>query len=262
VGLLDFLKLPEAGTIQDLDSPEATLLHRRIIQSKPFLKSLYGDFYQTLICEIPDGASKLCVELGSGGGFIKEIYPQIVTSDLLPLEGVDRCFSVMEMPFEAGTVDAFLMIDVFHHIPDSELFLKEMNRCLKPGGRIVMIEPANTFWGRFIYQNFHHEPFDPEAGWKFEPGGPLSSANGALPWIIFSRDRKQFKTKFPSLEIKKFQAHTPLRYLISGGGSMKQLLPSFSYPVIKTLEWCAAPLNAFLGMFYFIVLQKNENSGQ
>ncbi|MBK8443443.1 MAG: hypothetical protein IPL35_08515 [Sphingobacteriales bacterium] len=52
-----------------------------------------------------------------------------------------------------------------------------------------MSEPANTAWGRFFYQNFHHEPFQPEAAsWEIPSTGPLSGANGALPWIIFKRD--------------------------------------------------------------------------
>lgn len=48
------------------------------------------------------------------------------------------------MPFQDKSVSAFMMIDVLHHIKDSRQFFKEMQRCLKPGGKIVMIEPANT----------------------------------------------------------------------------------------------------------------------
>ena len=193
MGAQDFLRLPDTKNIQDLDAPETTLLHRKIIQSKPFLKKLYLDFYSFFLNEVPDLSQKKCVELGSGGGFLKEIYPTVTTSDILELEDVDLCFSGLEMPFESASIDAFFMIDVFHHVPDSEKFLQELSRCLKPGGKIVMIEPANTLWGRFIYQNFHHEPFEPAAGWKLDGTGPLSCANGALPYIVFKRDRQRFE---------------------------------------------------------------------
>lgn len=253
---IDLLKLPEARQIQDLDLPETTLLHRKIILSKPFLKRLYLDFYALFKRSLPNLETSVCVELGSGGGFIKEVYPSVITSDILKLSHVDQCFSALAMPFQDSSVDAFIMIDVFHHVPDSLKFLQELQRCLKPGGKIVMIEPANTWWGRFINQNFHHEPFLPNAGWTIPSSGPLSGANGALPYIVFKRDIKQFQAAFPNLRLISMKPHTPFRYLISGGVSMRQLLPSFAYSLIKILEWLLTPLNAVLGMFYTLTLEK------
>lgn len=258
MGILDLLRLPEASKISDLDAPEVTLLHRRIIQKKKFLRNLYLDFYRTLASHIPGIEQKTCVELGSGGGFIKEIYPRVRTSDVLRLPGVDACFSALAMPFRNGSIDAFLMIDVFHHVPDAFVFLSEMERCLKPGGDIVMIEPANTPWGRFFYQNFHHEPFDPSGAWTFPSDGPLSSANGALPWIVFQRDRAEFERKFPSLELKVFRAHTPIAYLLSGGVSMRQLIPSAGYHPVRALESVLSFAGPVCGMFYTIHLSKNK----
>ena len=69
------------------------------------------------------------------------------TSDVIELPGVDKCFSALDMPFEDDSVDAFFMFDVLHHINDSAGFFAELNRCLKNGGKAVMIEPANTLWG-------------------------------------------------------------------------------------------------------------------
>jgi SAM-dependent methyltransferase len=257
VKITEWLKLPQAKNIRNLDDVSTTLLHAKIIQDKPFLKKLYLDFYNTFKKSIPqNGGNKLLVELGSGGGFIKEIVPNAVTSDVLKLPGVDKHFSVLKMPFDNNSVDAYFMIDVLHHINDAAVFFKEMDRTLKAGGKIVMIEPANTAWGRFIYQNFHHERFDPLGGWGFEKTGPLSSANGAIPWIIFYRDRKQFERQFPSLKIVRLDPHTPLRYLISGGVSMRQMLPSFLYGAVKGLEIILSPFNKYIGMFLTIEINK------
>ncbi len=251
------LKLPETKNISDLDHPSTTLLHREIIRSKPFLKNLYLDFYAEFQKAVPELSSQYCVELGSGGGFLKEVFPSVITSDVLEVDCVDKHFSGLEMPFENSSVDAFFMVDVFHHIPDAKRFLSELTRCLKAGGKVVMIEPANTLWGRFIYQNFHHEAFEPGAGWTLAKEGPLSSANGALPWIVFQRDKKQFEADFPQLTVSRFQEHTPLRYLLSGGVSMRQLMPSGSYGFWKGFESLLAPLSPWLGMFVTIELQKN-----
>ncbi|MFX0201833.1 MAG: hypothetical protein ACFFCW_37460, partial [Candidatus Hodarchaeota archaeon] len=130
---------------------------------------------------------------------------------------------------------------------------------------VVMIEPANTLWSRFIYKNFHHEAFDtqaPEWGCRgqakreLEESGRLSGANGALAWTIFWRDRKIFESEFPSLRIVRMRNHTPLRYLLSGGLTLRQLVPSFSYPAVKAIEYALAPINDLLGMFQTIELEK------
>ena len=88
------------------------------------------------------------------------------------------------------------MINVFHLIPDAAAFLKEAMRTLKSAGKIILIEPASSFWGRIIYGNLHHEPFDPKGNWTIPSTGTLSGANIALPWIVFERDKTEFKKSY------------------------------------------------------------------
>ena len=255
--ITEWLRLPETKAIRDLNSPETTLLHADIIQRKPFLKRVYIDFYNQFKKSLSgDLRAKLIVELGSGGGFIKEIIPSAITSDVLRLPNVDRNFSALDMPFQENTVDAYFMFDVLHHIEDCRAFFKEVDRTLKIGGKVIVIDVANTLWSRFIHKNFHHETFDPGAGWTFEKTGPLSSGNGAIPWIIFLRDRTEFEREFPSLKIRKLKPHTPFRYLASGGVSMRQLAPSFTYNIVKGAEILLSPLNRYLGLFMTIEIEK------
>jgi SAM-dependent methyltransferase len=254
--IIKWLKLPETRCIEDRDDPAVTLLHGEIIQKKPFLKRIYIDFYRQFLKAVPEPADKFLVELGSGGGFIKKIIGNVVTSDVLDVPNVDKVFSAVEIPFENASVDAFFMIDVLHHIADSRAFFTEALRSLKVGGKVVMIEPANTLWSRFIYKNFHHERFDPSGQWGLEKDKPLSAANGALPWIIFSRDREEFCRSFPCLQIVRMHSHTPLLYLLSGGLTLRQLAPSFTYPIFKVVERILSPLNGLLGMFQTIELEK------
>lgn len=253
---MDKLKLPEVRNTASLDDAALSLLHRQIIIKKIFLRRIYEDFYQELMDAAGFRPDKSILELGSGGGFLKEIYPAVITSDVLQLPSVDKVFSATQMPFDNQSLDAIVMIDVLHHIPDARAFFREAIRCLKPGGRVVMIEPANTCWGRFIYTHFHHEGFDPKTGWEFQSQGPLSTANGALPWIVFCRDRRQFESEFPSLQILTIRHHTPFLYLFSGGLTLRQLVPTWSYPLFKGLELCLSPLSGFLGMFQTITLEK------
>lgn len=239
----------------DLDDPARTLAHKDIILSKPFLRRLYVDWYAAIADRLPTPASRV-VELGSGGGFMKEIIPQVTTSDILPLPDNDLTFDALAMPFADNSVDAFVMVDVFHHVPDSERFLREMSRTLLRGGRIIMSEPATTWWSRFIYGNFHHEPFDPSAGWTIPGTGPMSDANGALPYIVFERDRALFEQRFPELQIVSLIKHTPARYLLSGGVSRRALVPAWSYGLLTWLEHMLRPLARYLAMFELVVIEK------
>lgn len=106
-----------------------------------------------------------------------------------------KVVSATQMPFDDNSVAAFIMFDVFHHIKHCEQALLEIKRCLKPWGKIIMIEPNNSLWGRFIYKNFYHEHFDANRDWGIEVSGRLSDANIALPWIVFIRDKKIFENK-------------------------------------------------------------------
>jgi SAM-dependent methyltransferase len=242
-----------------IDSPERTLEHKEVIGSKYFLKKLYLEWYNDFIREVEKKPDGKFLELGSGGGFLKEVEPRIVSSDILDLPSNDMAFSALEMPFEDKSLDGIFMIDTFHHIPDSEKFLKEVLRTLRDGGVMIMTEPANSWWGRMIYQNLHHEPFNPKGGWSFPAEGPLSGANGALPWIVFERDREELSKKFPDLEITEIRYHTPFRYLVSGGLSFKQPIPDFTYPLFKFFDNVLSGLSKEISMFVTIKIKVKDD---
>lgn len=240
-----------------IDSPERTLHHALIIQNKPILFKIYQDWYQKLISETETSSlqSEKILELGSGGGIAKKLFPQIITSDVISDLNCDITCSAYKLPFEDNELFAIIMIDVFHHLDTCELFLDEAYRVLKKNGKIVMIEPSNGVWARFIYKNFHHELFDEkQSGWNFKTSGPLSGSNMALPYIVFDRDATLFKQKYPNFKIKKFAYHSPLSYLLSGGLSMKNIVPNSFYKLILGIEKVLECKN--FSMFKTIVIQK------
>jgi hypothetical protein len=147
------------------------------------------------------------------------------------------------------------MIDVFHHLSCAALFLNEVTRCLKPGGTVVMIEPWHTPWAKMIFKYLHHEPFDPESKqWTFPKGGPLSQANQALPWMVFSRDRNRFELEFPKLKIKGIEPDMPFAYLLSGGVSLKSFVPGRCFKTCRKLEQMLKPWMKSVAMFAKITL--------
>jgi hypothetical protein len=143
-------------------------------------------------------------------------------------------------------------------MPDVRSFFAEASRCLRPGGKILMIEPWVTPWSRFINTHFHHEPFRPDAAdWSFPSTGPLSGANGAIPWMVFARDRDKFELEFPRLAIEQIRPFLPFRYLISGGVGMRSLMPFCLHRFWTQLERLLEPEMHTLAMFAFIALRKN-----
>lgn len=254
--LFEFLKLPGTENL-DIDDPRTTLARRQIIKHKKFLYFLYRDFYLQFLRNsrmVPPGPR---IEIGSGAGFLNEIIPNVIQSDVFVTPGIDVVFSAEKLPFKKNDTAAFFMLDVLHHIPKPSNFLQEASACLKSKGRIIMIEPYISAWGKFIWKNFHHEPCDDKTdSWSVEKTGPLSGANSAIPWIIFVRDKEKFEKKFPSLRIVKIYPHTPFCYLLSGGVSMKTLVPEFTYGFFKTIELFLTPFRSYLSMFVTIVLEK------
>ena len=239
----------------DLDAPENTLCQASIIRNKPFLKQFYQDCYSSISKLLPEKISGPVIELGSGGGFLKDYIPGLITSEILAVSTVDIQLDGQAMPFKDESVRAIVMLDVFHHIPRPATFLTQAAHILKQGGRLIMIEPWVTAWSRFVYRYLHHEPFVPEAkDWDFQKGGPLTSANSALPWIVFHRDRKKFEDRFPEWQVIRISLHTPFCYLLSGGLVFKSIMPAASYPLCRRFEKWLQPFNHLLSMFATIVL--------
>jgi hypothetical protein len=103
----------------------------------------------------------------------------------------------------------------------------------------------------------HHEPYRPDATeWEFPSSGPLSGANIALPWIMFARDREVFEGEFPQWRVERVRLHTPLRYLVSGGISMRSLAPGGAHGLFKGVEWLLSPFGGQLAMFASVKLER------
>ncbi len=244
-----------AGALS-LDDPRTTVARRDLLLAKPLLKQIYEEWYRSIAEALPAGAGPV-LEIGSGPGFLRERIPGLVSSEVFLVPGVHAALDAGRLPLADGSLRAIVMTDVFHHLPDARAFLAGAVRALRPGGVVAMVEPWPSRWSRFVYGNVHHEPFDAaHREWELPPGGPLSVANGALPWIVFSRDRERCEREFPALRVASIRPGLPLRYLASGGFSMPQLLPGFVVPALTRLEAFLDRWPATWAMFARVVLVK------
>lgn len=251
--ILEAIKHPATGGL-DLDDPLNTLRRREIVHGKYLLNCVYKEWYSRIRMQLSPTAADI-LEIGSGPGFMAVEIPSVTTSEVFEVDGVQRVENAHSLNYADASLDAIVMTDVLHHIPNVTLFFREAERVLRPGGQIIVVEPWVTWWSSLIYRHVHHEPFDPYTiDWTLDPGGPLSTANGALPWILFARDVKLFTRHFPMLEIRSIKPIMPLSYLASGGLSTRLGLPGKMY---KYLRWAEQRILSEHGaMFAVIELRK------
>ncbi len=247
---------------RDLDDPESFNVHKAIIQSKPFMVKVYLSHYIDFLRSEQDLGQTpgISLEIGSGGGFLKSVLPSIVTSEVMPVEGVDRVEDAAHLSFKDQELRAIYMSGVLHHIGKPREFFKEAVRCLREGGRIIMMEPNMSIFGKFFFKVLHHEGNDTKTlRWEFPQIGPLSSANTALPYILFDRDWEQFQCEFPELKMVKRRYHTFMTYLLSGGVGYRLTMPGWCYPFFAAIETLLTPfMRRYLGTMQTIVLEKNK----
>lgn len=258
-----------------LDDPKTTELRAQIIRDKAFLRRIYAEWYGMIAASLPVShpiGELPVLELGSGGGFMREVIPALITSEVFPCANVDRVVDAHELPFADRSLRAIVMTDVLHHIPRVRDFFRSAARCVASGGAISMIEPWVSTWSRAIYGHLHHEPFHPDAaswelssqstgpsqstGGPFPHARPLSGANGALPWILFHRDRAQFEREFPEWRIRSIQPFMPFRYLASGGVSVRGSMPDWTFELWRRGEMRLERWMDRFAMFAHIVVDR------
>jgi SAM-dependent methyltransferase len=242
----------------DIDDPRTTHLRRRILAGKPFLRRIYEEWYRAIASSLPPGTGAV-LELGAGAGFLADFVPGLVRSEVFHTPGIDLVLDGLALPFRDRSLRGIAMTNVLHHLPRPLRFFAEAARAVRPGGVVTMIEPWVTSWSRWVYTRLHHEPFLPEAReWEIPAGGPLSGANGALPWILFQRDRERFEREAPDWRVRSIAPIMPFRYLVSGGVSLRALTPAASYPLWKGFERALSPLAGHLAMFAHVALERRD----
>jgi SAM-dependent methyltransferase len=253
---LSWLKEPSLAGLKS-GTPEFFTIQKKLIIERNLLKRAYDDWYRRLLEDAqsaPAGGSIL--ELGSGGSYLKELDPKIITSDVVP-DVAEKVVDARSLPFGDRSLRAMLLSHVFHHIPDVDAFFREAERTLIPGGVISMIEVAHTPFARFFFRHFHHEPYeDQRAEWTFAQEDSMMDSNQALSWMVFVRDRHKFESKHPSLKLEKLELMPWLTYFCSGGVTMRYLVPRWMNPPLIGLEWLLKPVDPLFSLYWHIRLRK------
>ena len=226
------------------------------------LRQVYGACFSAMEQQAAKGPA---LELGSGIGAMKRVVPDLVTSDIIQTPYVDIVASAYDLDAlqrRWATVYAF---DVLHHLREPFTFFASAARVLKPGGRIVILEPAATLSGRWFYKMFHHEPMrihQLHAPYVFPSDDESGAfANMGLGWVLFVRDRAMVESKLADmgLQLMTVRFRDGLAYAATGGFSAPQLLPTWLIRFLLKIEKCL-PQSCwqYLGLRMMIVLEKKN----
>jgi len=204
------------------------------------LRHVYGDFYQEIRNRMLPGPS---LELGSGIGKSREFLPGIVTSDLTQTSYVDRVCSAYEICLPStGQWSNIIAVDVLHHLCRPMDFFASATKALAPGGRIILLEPAATFFGKAFYKTFHAEPIKPDRikpPFEFPPDlRDGTFANMGMAFSLFCIHKKE-TTKLLNarqMRITETVFRDILAYPMTGGYSGLQLAPQFVLKSLLALE--------------------------
>lgn len=262
MSLASVLVEPELRGV-DMDSPERIVVHRRILSRKPMIRGVFTDFYRT--CRALDeqffaDTPGLRVELGAGVSLFKSIYPDVVTTDLVPAAHLDAVVDAQATNFADSSVRVLYGMNCFHHFPEKERFFGEMQRIVHPGGGCVLVEPYFGPAASLLFKRlFTSETFDRQAAtWDQDDGaGAMVGANQAASYLVFVRDRARFTALFPDLEIVHMEPlRNYLRYLLSGGLNFRALVPAGAAGALSGLESLLRPLRRVLALHHAIVIRR------
>ncbi len=234
------------------------LTHRALWETKPGLRAIYHDYYRRMAARTRPGRT---LEIGAGTGWLRECLDDVILSDVQPAPWLDLVADAQRLPLKSASLDNIIMLDVLHHVERPPLFFAEAERVLKPGGRLVMIEPGITPVSRAIFRLFHDEPVDLAADPLPEgaptPGRDPYAANQAIPSLLFGPARARFERRFPRLKLVERRRLSLFAYPLSGGYRRFVLIPARLVGPLLRFEDALMPLlGRFMAFRLLIALER------
>jgi SAM-dependent methyltransferase len=165
----NLIGLPEETFRAPLFKPNTTWPRKLENFTRRFLDLQAGSIWRDLKPELAK-TSGVVLDVGCGAQVYRDLlssaatYKGIDTDEAKAHFGYETpdtaYFEGDQWPVADGSVDCVLCTEVLEHIPDSLLFLRRTQRCLRPGGRLLLTVPFAARW--------HFIPHD---YWRFTPSG-------------------------------------------------------------------------------------------
>lgn len=202
------------NAIHHSDPAEQHLARRRVWENKYAIRSCYRGWLERLRPFIISGRS---LEVGAGSGHMKTLWPELIETDVVATPYVDVVADGMRLPVAPESLSNLLVIDLLHHLPDPHRFFDEAARVLRPGGRVLAIEPYITPLSWIGYRLLHHEDIYFGGYRRASAGSDPWEGNLALPNVLFDREAPDWPRRHPQLRIIHRQRFSLFDFQLAGG---------------------------------------------
>ena len=232
---------------------------RNTWKRKKVLREIYLEWFKKILEYCASG--EVSLELGGGPGFLKERFRGIICSDIIPSPWLDLVCDAHHLPFSNNSIDNVILLDVFHHLQKPDLFMGKVSQAIRPGGRIIMLEPWISPFSFLVYKFFHQEQCNFMANRK----KPLQSnktnkntyfqGDSAVPFLYFNKRNKEVEK---GLRIILIERKICLAYLLTFGFKRINVLPVRLKKNVDFIERMLEPLVSILAIRALIVLEKSS----
>lgn len=212
---------------------------------------------QITAAKLPSGASALVV--CSDRDALDERIGEDVNTQFVDAGNLDD--SDVLKALKKDSLDAILVRDALWQTRDPASFFEKAQAALKPGGRLVMLEPGVTpvSWlfyslGRDARMNFETDPLA-------EDQRPVK--NLARPSILFNKleHRIAFMERFPALHLKEQRWLSMLAGPLSDIRGGYSVIPEGAVKGLLDVEECLTPFLArWLSFRLFVMMEKRRQS--
>lgn len=217
----------------DLSSYGWVEKHKKVFNRKASLRYYYEVIGNILRKNLIPGCT---LEIGSGPGFLSNVVEDVITSDIHNYTGVKVVCDAHNLTFKNQSFSNVFFFDALHHFSSPFNAFCEISRVLKPGGRLVMIEPFTTPLSRLFWKHVHHEDcYSPGNVWEnaFAVKKDPMEGNAEIPRACLIENNSPVKGDCPDtgLRLYKIVPFACLSYLLTGGFQQWQ----FPLPLVKML---------------------------
>ena len=184
---------------------------------KTALRQYYHrEIFDRIIAEMQPGPA---LEIGTGPGFFADYHPGMTGLDVIVAHPSTMAGDVHAMAFSDGAFANVVGVDVLHHLARPGQALSEIARVLKPGGRLILVEPWAGPLGRLFYRYLHHEDCAPvNDPWRaaFPAGKNAMDGNAMIPWTLLFARQGELIDHAP-LAVRRCEPFGILAYAATGG---------------------------------------------